>query len=111
MFHISTLVVLPPKLTLSHLLVRGAVHLGASRTTCGGGTKLLSPAQQQVTAGGVTGPLRAVVAALSCCHHGCWEEDDPVSLHAVISNCALMKYFYSVATDLKHIFLPSMTLV
>lgn len=78
------------KRTLSYLLVRGAVDLGASQTTGGGSPKLLRTAQQQVTAGGVTGPPRAVIAALSCCHHGCWEEGATLSLHAVIGNCVLL---------------------
>lgn len=62
------------KLTLSYLLVGGAVDLGASQTTCGGGVKLLSPTQQQVAAGGVTGPPGAVVAGLRCRRQHCWEE-------------------------------------
>lgn len=54
---VSALVIFLEKLPLSYLLVGGAVDLGACKTTCGRGAKLLSPTQQQVAAGWVTGPL------------------------------------------------------
>lgn len=48
----------------SYLLVWGAVDLGACEAACGGGMQLVSPAQEQVIAGGVTSPLRAVSLGL-----------------------------------------------
>ena len=49
---------------LSYLFVWGAVHLGARQAAGGGGMELVRPAQQEVIAGGVTSPLRAVSLGL-----------------------------------------------
>lgn len=48
----------------SYLLVRRAVDLGAHEAAGGGGVEQLSPARQQVIAGGVTSPPGAVSLGL-----------------------------------------------
>lgn len=55
----------------SYLLVWGAVDLGPCEAAGGGGVELVNPAQQQVIAGWVTSPLRAVGLGLWCCSYGC----------------------------------------
>lgn len=48
----------------SYLLVWGAEDLGACEAAGGGGMELVSPAQEQVIAGWVTSPARAVSLGL-----------------------------------------------
>lgn len=74
----------------SYLLVWGAVDLGACEAAGGGCVELVSPAQEQVIAGWVTSPARAVTLGLWCCSHGCQEEGRTVRnemLQCVVTIC------------------------